>query len=181
MLLSSHNIPFGDQLDSAPDVQSTLQLLFKQLGEAVSLLSASLEHGSFDTGLLAHKARQTDTTATELANELVASGGVHFQDAHRLSAELASALHASGRLWQSLSSTDLTALGGPRVPAETLVKAVSPEAFVARREGLGGPVPSALKTQLARLRSELEARENWTAETSAALEHSTLVLRQVAD
>ena len=137
VLLSSHNIPFGDQLDSAPDVQSTLQLLFEQLGEALSLLSTSLEHGTFDTEQLARKARQTDTTATELANELVASGGMNFQDAHRLSAELASALHASARSWQSLTPADLTALGGPLLPAEILAQTVSPEAFVARRKGWG--------------------------------------------
>ena len=95
--------PFGDQLDTAPDVQSTLQLLFEQLGEALSLLSASLEHGSFDTEQLARKARLTDTTATELANELVASSGLTFQDAYRLSGDLATALNAAKRPWQSLT------------------------------------------------------------------------------
>lgn len=179
VLLSSHNIPFGDQLDSSPDVQSTLQLLFGQLGEALSLLSASLEHGSFDTEQLAQRARATDTTATELANELVASGGLNFQDAHRLSAELAAALHASARPWQSLTPADLTALGGPLLPAETLARAVSPEAFVARRSGLGGPSPGALEVQITQLYSELESQEAWSSETRKTLDHTTVTLRKV--
>lgn len=181
VLLSSHNIPFGDMLDSAPDVQTTLQLLFQQMIEGTDLLVASLETGTFNVEMLARKARATDTTATELANELVRLGEMDFQDAHRLTAELIAKLHASGKSLQDVTPVDLIALGGPAMSSENLERALSPTAFIERRRGIGGPAPEAIEVQAQRIHAALERHETWSVKTLKHLAQTTAALRKVSD
>lgn len=141
VLYSSHNIPYADLNDFGPDIQGALVSLFIQLDGGLALLNACLEEGGFDRTKLAAQARCTDTTATELADELTRSYGFSFQAAHRLAGALVTKLCQEGRTLQEAESADLVALGGPDLAAEVLREALDPAAFVRRRKGFGGPAP----------------------------------------
>ena len=141
VLYSSHNIPYADLNDFGPDIQGALVSLFIQLDGGLALLTACLEEGRFDTGKLAAQARCTDTTATELADDLTRGYGLSFQEAHRLAGALVTKLCQEGHTLQEADSTDLVALGGPELAAEVLRAALDPAAFVRRRDGFGGPAP----------------------------------------
>lgn len=141
VLYSSHNIPYGDLNDFGPDIQGALQALFLQLSGGLALLRACLEGGTFDRAALQRLAARTDTTATELADELVRHHGLAFQEAHRLVGGLVARLAEREEPLQRATPDDLVALGGPRLEPAELREALDPAAFVRRRDGLGGPAP----------------------------------------
>ena len=113
VLYSSHNIPYADLNDFGPDIQGALVSLFIQFEGGLALLSACLEDGAFDVGKLEQRAAQTDTTATELADELTRRFELSFQAAHGLAASLVAKLDAENRYLQEATPADLSALGGP--------------------------------------------------------------------
>ncbi len=142
VLYSSHNIPYADLNDFGPDIQGALVSLFIQLDGGLALLTACLEEGHFDTTKLAAQARCTDTTATELADELTRAYGLSFQEAHRLAGALVNELCREGKTLQEATQADLVALGGPVLAEDVLRAALEPAAFVRRRDGFGGPAPA---------------------------------------
>lgn len=148
VLYSSHNIPYGDLNDFGPDIQGALQALFLQLSGALALLTACLDEGRFNEARLAALAAGTDTTATELADELVRSYGFSFQRAHRLVADLVVRLGARAEGLRAVTPEDVAELGGPVLSGAELAEVLDATAFVARRNGLGGPAPSAVAAQL---------------------------------
>jgi len=148
---SSHNIPYADLNDFGPDIQGALQTLFLQFESGLTLLAACLEEGVFSAEALAEAARLSDTTATELSDELVRHG-LCFQEAHRVVARLV----ARSRPLQAATPEDLLAVGGPQLTIRELRDALEPYEFICRRRGLGGPAPEVVDGQLAVARQELE-------------------------
>lgn len=163
VMYSSHNIPFGDLNDFGPDVQGALQTQHMQLGGGMELLLACVENGDFDSAALARVAAATDTTATELADELVRSCGLPFPDAHAVVARLVARLSEAGRPLTRATPEDLAAAGGPPLDEGTLSMALDPEAFVRRRAGLGGPAPEGMKRQLDDASQRLSQDVEWLA------------------
>jgi argininosuccinate lyase len=157
VLFSSHNIPFTDLNDFGPDIQGALITMFLQCDGGLSLLTACTEEGGFDRDRLALSVSATDTTATELADELTRNHGLSFQEAHRLSARLATALAAQGKPLATASPEDLVEVGGPVIPADALATALDPRTFVTRRAGQGGPAPASMALSLSQARQELES------------------------
>ncbi len=92
--------------------------------------------------------------ATDLAERLVRLG-VPFRDAHGRVAALVAALEAKGRTFADLTAEEWTELD-PRLGPETLDQ-LTPEASVARRDGVGGPAPESVRRQLEALRDRLRA------------------------
>ncbi len=169
VLYSSHNIPYADLNDFGPDVQGALQAQHIQLSGGLELLHACLAGGDFDRQALERAAHQTDTTATELADELVRDSALSFPDAHAVVGRLVKRMHAEGRPLTQATPEDLAAAGGPPMDEGVLRTALDPAAFVRRRAGVGGPAPEAMTGQLERARSRL-------AEDEASLQHHRDVL-----
>ena len=166
---SSHNIPYADLNDFGPDIQGALVSLFIQFEGGLALLTACLQDGAFDKEQLAQQARATDTTATELADELSRQFELNFQAAHRLAADLVKALSTEGRLLQDATPDDLLALGGPEVSAKVLKEALEPSAFVARRSGFGGPAPQTVQVHLTHAEQGLKEKLDKLAQLRAKL------------
>ena len=155
VLYSSHNIPYADLNDFGPDVQGALQVQHVQLEGGIELLLACLEGGDFDTERLRAAAATTDTTATELADELVREGHLSFPEAHALVGRLVAKLQGEARPLAQATVRDVSELGGPELDPQALRAALDPDAFVRRRGG-GGPAPHAMAEQLQRARRRAE-------------------------
>jgi argininosuccinate lyase len=156
VLFSSHNIPFTDLNDFGPDIQGALVTMFLQCDGGLELLTACTEEGAFEREPLAEAVSATDTTATELADELTRNHGLSFQEAHLLTARLVATLGRQGRRLVFATPADLVALGGPLLDEDSLRASLDPHAFVSRRRGLGGPSPQASAALLASSRHDLE-------------------------
>lgn len=152
---SGHNVPFGDVNDVGPDVQEALATVLDALEGGLDLLVAALVHAEVDGARLAAVAAASDTTATELADELVRTRGLAFPEAHRAVAALVQRMAHQGRPLQEADPGDLSAVGGPAIEAGVMAEALSPAAFVARRNGLGGPAATSVRAMLERSRAEL--------------------------
>lgn len=172
LAFAGHNVPFGDVNDVGPDAQEAVHGVLDALDAGLELLTACLRGATVDRAALAARAAATDTTATELADELVRTCGLAFPAAHRTAAALVRHLAAQGRPLPTATPEDLEVCGGPAMTREALAAALSPAAFVARRDGLGGPAPAAVRSQVARSRAELaeyhRAVETMTARIDAA-------------
>ncbi|MDZ7706040.1 MAG: argininosuccinate lyase [Trueperaceae bacterium] len=161
ILYSSHNIPYGDLNDFGPDIQGAFQALSVQLGGGLALLNACVGEGTFVRDTLEAMARATDTTATELADELVRQAGLSFPQAHKLSAALVEKMTNEGRRLQDATPADMLVLGGPQLSDAVLKEALEPHAFVRRRRGLGGPAPEVVSEHLVAARERLEHSRGW--------------------
>lgn len=176
VVFSSHNIPFGDLNDFGPDIQGALQTLYLQLHGGIELLSVSLETGSFDKTALMRLAEDSDTTATELADELVRQHGVAFQDAHRLVARLVDVLTEQGRTLATTTTADLLALNGPELSQAEIDSALDPLAFIERRKGVGGPARAPLTEQLRQAHDALAQQRRKVDAAQAVLRKMTAKL-----
>lgn len=174
---SHHNIPFTDLNDFGPDIQGALSLQHRQLSGALELLGACLAGGDFDRERLSALARQTDTTATELADVLARDTETTFPVAHRVVATLVRQMKEQGRPLTSASPADVEAAGGPQLDAEVLAAALDPAGFVRRRSGLGMPAPQVMEQQLVRAQERLEGDLVALRDRSQALRRATAQLR----
>lgn len=154
--ISSHNIPLGDLNDFGPDLQEALVLQRTEINAALTLLSAACELGDFTMDALAAAAHETDTTATELADVLVRDFGLPFPEAHHIVAALVARQKDAGKHFLELTPADVTAVGGPAFSPEALREAIDPAAFIKRRDGIGGPAPSAVAMQLKAAKESLQ-------------------------
>ena len=177
LAFAGHNVPFGDVNDIGPDVQEAVHTVLDALDAGLELLVACLRGAAVDAERLAARAAATDTTATELADELVRSGGRTFPEAHRIASALVRLQAERGRPLGSATPDDLVGCGGPRLTAEALAEALSPTAFVARRSGLGGPAPDAVRSQIERGRQELAEYHRAVDFTTARIDAAHRQLR----
>jgi argininosuccinate lyase len=178
IVLSSHNIPYGDLNDFGPDVQGALQTLHLQLAGGLALVHACLEGARFDADALERTLERSDVTATDLADELVRISGRPFQEAHRWVADLLAHLAREGRSLRQVVPADLRAVGGPEVDDAVLRDAVCPSAFVARRQGLGGPAVGAVRSHLAGLRERAAAYSGSADIVAARIDRAQQELRR---
>jgi len=177
VMFSGHNIPYTDLNDFGPDIQGALRQQHRQLQAGLELLTACVEDGEFDRGVLQDAASRTDTTATELADELVRSHGVSFQEAHALVAAAVAHCRSRGVALPELNAEDLVALGGPTLTEAQLREALDPASFIARRKGYGGPAPEVVVAQLNSAQTELNARKEDFSHISSTLTRALHALR----
>ncbi len=170
VMLSAHNVPFGDINDPGTDVQPSLHDLWRAFGEALELITASLAGLRVNRDAWLHEAASGEAAVTELADTLAARSG-DFRAAHAAVKALLADLHAQGRGLGSAEPADLTRVGVD-LPEADLRAALDPRAFVARRGTLGGPAPEALRAYLdaagARLQADGAARGALLARLNAA-------------
>ncbi|MFT2720289.1 argininosuccinate lyase [Deinococcus sp. A31D244] len=155
VILSSHNVPFGDINDPGPDMQPSLHSMWQEFREGVELLTASLTAPTVDREAWLFEARQGESVVTELADAITRQTGDGFRDAHARIKRLLAALHAQGRTLSGVTLGDLREVGVTITEAE-LRGALDPAAFIARRTTLGGPAPVVMRTQLQQAADRLE-------------------------
>lgn len=156
VLLSAHNVPFGDINDPGPDVQPALQTLWTELNDGLALVTVSLEGLQINRDAWLDEAQHGETFLTELADVLARSGHVTFREAHHLAQQLLAALRTQGRPLGSVTAADLSLLGC-HVPDSLVHEAVSVHEFVNRRRTYGGPAPEVMQQHLEMATSRLKA------------------------
>ena len=169
--LSVHNVPFGDINDAGADLQPALHAMWRAFGEALELLSVSLEAPRIDREAWLREARSGESAVTELADALTRRAGGDFRAGHGAARQLLEALRAQGRPLSSATAADLALLGWD-VPPDLIADALDPRAFVARRRTYGGPAPDTVRAHLefaeTRLAQDAEKCGVWEERLAAA-------------
>jgi len=155
-----HNTPFTDMNDSEGAVQEAGYAAFDSGGRMLDLLTAFVPACTIDAARVRANGDAACVTVTELADTLVRAEGLTFRQSHEIAAATAQAVIARTRPlsdgWDDFAAAFAQSAGRPpSLTPASFAEAVAPEAFVARRDRIGGPAPAALDAALADYRERL--------------------------
>jgi argininosuccinate lyase len=185
IVLTVHNTPFGDIVDTEDDLQPLVFSMFRDATRAVSLVAAAMATAEFDAPRLEARAGDGWTTLTELADTLVRDHALPFKTAHAIASRLVGGRQREPqRSLADLLRDATTELLGAPLPysEEQLTRILSPRHFVEIRRTLGGPAPEETARAAKVSQQLLEADETWWSQATDALataEH-TLSARSAA-
>ena len=159
-----HSAALGDTVDVEDEFYEPLFRGFEHGRGVLRLLEAALRTSRFDVDLLARRATDGFTTATELADTLVRCTGLSFRQAHRVTSTVVTLSGVdAARVTPGLIAEAATQVLGYAVKLnlDDLQAALDPWAFVERRTIPGGPAPLAMQAHLAEFREHLAADIAW--------------------
>ena len=162
----ARNVPLGDVNDVGEPMLEPVISSFSELDEAVNLLSAVLEDAVFNTPLMRERAGEHFTTATGLADFLVARG-LPFRHAHHVASQVVDFAYARGIGFAEVDASLVNEAATLRlgraleITDAEVQTALDPQAFVAARKLPGGPAREAILPFLSRAQSALEGDETW--------------------
>jgi argininosuccinate lyase len=172
VLVSVHNTPFGDIVDTEDDLQPLVTSMFKDATRAVRLVAAAMKDATFNTAKMAERAEQGWITVTELADHLSREKGLPFRTGHTIAAKFvgASVTRAGDAPIRILEDVSKEVLGDPvDMSAEELARVLSPRHFIEVRTTYGGPAPVVTGTAIEASRALLASDQQWLAARVAAL------------
>ena len=181
IVLSVHNTPFGDIVDTEDDLQPLIASMFHDAMRAVTLVAAAMRGAAFDVARLEARAAEGGTTFTELADHLVRRHGIAFRTGHAIAARLLQAQRAepNAPLGAMLASVSSDLLGAPLHYSDAeIAEVMSPRHFVDVRRTLGGPAPAETARAIDASRQALVRDRAWIAATRDALVAAEAHLRQ---
>jgi argininosuccinate lyase len=179
VVLTVHNTPYGDIVDTEDDLQPLVFSMFRDATRAMNLAAAAMATAEFDAAALEARAGNGWTTLTELADTLVREHGLAFKTAHAISARLVEGRQREPArpLAELLAGATTALLGKPLAYSEAqLAEILSPRHFVEVRRTHGGPAPEETARAAKVSRQQLEADEGWWRRASDALANAERVL-----
>jgi argininosuccinate lyase len=181
IVLSVHNTPFGDIVDTEDDLQPLVFAMFRDATRAVELVAAAMTTAEFDAVRLEARAGDGWTTLTELADTLVRERGLPFRTAHAISGRLIALrqAHPERSLADLLAEASNTLPDGPLAYSDAaLTTILSPRHFVEVRRTLGGPAPEETARAAGISCGKLEADEAWRSDAAGALAQAERTLAE---
>jgi argininosuccinate lyase len=172
IVLSVHNTPFGDIVDTEDDLQPLVASMFKDATRAIRLVAAAMCLAQFNRTRLAERAEQGWITVTELADTLVREHGVPFKTSHTVAVRFVSEcerrpLEPRSSVLREVSLAVLGRLIEYDEPA--LAGLLSARHFVNVRTTPGGPAPSETARAIAASRALLASDAAWQEEAHRKL------------
>ena len=172
IMMSVHNTPFGDIVDTEDDLQPLVAGMFRDAARAVTLVAAAIRDAEFDVARMEARAADGGTTLTELADSLVREHGVSFRTAHAIAGRLSGSCRLTDPAAVAAMLRDITrdVLGAPlELTAVELSQIMSPRHFVDVRRTLGGPSPIETSRALEQAGAALDADRAWLTRARAAV------------
>ena len=164
IMMSVHNTPFGDIVDTEDDLQPLVCEMFRDATRTVSLVAAALASAEFDRARMAERAGDGWTTITELADTLSRDQELSFQTSHAVAAGLIEARERApdGSLGELLAQVTAE-VAGRRIEYsdDAIAELLCPRHFVEVRRTPGGPSPAETATAVARSRDRLGSDTGW--------------------
>jgi argininosuccinate lyase len=183
IVLSVHNTPFGDIVDTEDDLQPLVASMFNDANRAVRLVAAAMAPAQFNRALLAERAEQGWITVTELADTLVRDHDVPFKTSHRIAVEFVAGCERRPSDPRSAVLREVAvAVIGRAIEYDepALATLLSARHFVAVRTTPGGPAPSETRRAIAASRGLLASDGDWCTQARARLAAADATLRTVA-
>jgi argininosuccinate lyase len=172
IVLTAHNTPFGDIVDTEDDLQPLVFAMFRDATRAVRLVAAAMSSAEFDAAALEARAGDGWTTLTELADTLVRAHGLPFRKAHAIAAHFVGGRqrHPDRTFAALLADASEEVLGKSLAyTEEELTHILSPRHFVEIRKTHGGPAPEETARAAKVSRDRLETDEAWWTGATDAL------------
>jgi argininosuccinate lyase len=164
VVLSVHNTPFGDIVDTEDDLQPLVTSMFRDANRAVRLVASAMAPAEFDRARLAARAELGWITVTELADTLARDHGVPFKTSHSIAVKFVAACDARPSEPRSAVLRDVS-VAVLRRPIEydepALTRLLSARHFIDVRTTPGGPAPSETGRAIGASRKILTSDEAW--------------------
>jgi argininosuccinate lyase len=183
IMLSTHNTPFGDIVDTEDDLQPLVTQMFRDAARAVALVAAAMEGAEFDVEKLAERAGQGWITVTELADTLARDHGLPFKAGHAIAARLIASARAAPERPLSIVLKDVSKdVTGQQIVYDEaqLAHILSPRHFVEIRQTFGGPAPSETARAIDVSKGVLAQDQAWLAEARARLTRAASALQEAS-
>jgi argininosuccinate lyase len=181
IVLTVHNTPFGDIVDTEDDLQPLVFSMFRDAARATRLVAAALSGAQFDTARMAERAGRDWITVTELADTLARDHAVSFKAGHAIASRLVTEGSRSAPLAPLLREVSRAVLGTPIEMEEShLQRVLSARHFVEVRTTPGGPAPSVTAGAIARSEEILIGDTDWLTRTMARLTDASAALKAAA-
>jgi argininosuccinate lyase len=104
IVLTAHNTPFGDIVDTEDDLQPLVFAMFRDATRSVQLVAAAMSSAGVRRAEARARAGDGWTTLTELADTLVREHGLPFKTAHAIAAHWSAAAAHPDRFAELLPS-----------------------------------------------------------------------------
>jgi argininosuccinate lyase len=183
VLLTVHNTPFGDIVDTEDDLQPLVFSMFADANRAVRLTAAAMASAEFDRARLAARAEEGGITVTELADTLTRDHGVPFKTGHKVASRFVAECDRRPQAPRSSILREVaTAVLGRAVEYDeaALTELLSARHFVNVRTTPGGPAPSETARAIAASRARLASDARWLGEVSGKLRAAEQRLKEAA-
>jgi argininosuccinate lyase len=184
LMMTSHNTPFGDIVDTEDDLQPLVAQMFKDAARAVSLVAAAMAGATFDVEKMAERAGQNWITVTELADTLARDHGLPFKAGHTIAARLIAGSRTAPETPMAalLRQVSKEVTGAEIVYTDAqLAEILSPRHFVEVRKTHGGPSPSETARAIG-VSKDLQRRdEQWVIEARGRLSRADAALKDAAN
>ena len=182
VLLTVHNTPFGDIVDTEDDLQPLVFAMFSDAERAVRLVAAAMGTATFDRDRLAARAEEGWITLTELADTLTRDQGVPFKTSHAIASRLiAEASRRPGESRARLLREISAAAGRPiEFDDDQLKEILSARHFVEVRKTAGGPSPSEIAKALTASGELIGSDRKWLTEARDKLQRADERLTEAA-
>ena len=172
IVVSVHNTPFGDIVDTEDDLQPLVHAMFRDATRGVTLTAAALTTAEFDPVRLEQMAGEGWITLTELADTLTRDHQVPFRTAHAIAAQL---VQARERDPNERLSVLVAVISGELIgasltyPDDASTAILSPRHFVKVRRTHGATAPEVAARAIADAREQLDDDRDWWNRATAAL------------
>ena len=180
IMLSVHNTPFGDIVDTEDDLQPLVASMFRDAVRASTLVAAAMRAAQFDVARLEARAAEGGTTSTELADHLVRTHAIPFSAAHTIAARLVK-VHRErpdAPLGATLATVSGDLLGVPLQYSDAqIAQIMSARHFVDVRKTHGGPAPVETARAVDASHQTLDADRAWLAAKRQAIADADLALQ----
>jgi argininosuccinate lyase len=163
-MMTIHNTPFGDIVDTEDDLQPLVVATFSDATRAVRLVAAAMETATFDVARMAQRAEQGWITVTELADTLTREHQLPFKTSHAVASSLVteSQRQPDEPLESLLERITADVCGRAiRYSPERLKEILSPWHFVRVRRTPGGPAPDETTAAIHASRERLASDQMW--------------------
>ncbi len=152
----------------------------EQARQAMQLLVGVVAGLTVKPEVMAERAGQSYSGATDLADVIMLECGLDSHAAHRIVGQATRIALESGGVPLTSGILDAAAQSIIKRPLDlsnqTIAEAMNPEAIVKTRTGLGGAAPESTRAMLAEYRASLAAAKRWRRETNDRLTTATAKL-----
>jgi argininosuccinate lyase len=183
IMLTVHNTPFGDIVDTEDDLQPLVFSMFTDAIRAVQLVAAAMRSAQFDRARLAERAEMGWITLTELADTLARDHGVPFKTSHMIAARLITECERTPSASRATVLRDVSAaVLGRAIEYDdaALNKILSARHFVSVRMTPGGPAPVETSRAIGASRTVLDADSAWLENAAGKLQAAERRLNDAA-
>jgi len=169
---AAHQVTPSGQIDNRIFAYGGVPQALEQARQAVQLLAGTLSGLSVNQEVMAQRAGQSYSGATDLTELIMLEAGLDTHTAHRIVGQaVRMALQTAQRLDAELLDTVAQqVIGRPlNLDQEQIAAALDPQAIVETRTGPGGAAPQAVRVMIDQYRVLLAEAESWRSETEERL------------